>query len=148
MTAYDLVGALKTYADSLGWAFIFGDNFRKNYEASRKSYAVNQLILAVDPVVATPSITYANKIPEITYTGLILLGRKFEATTEACLDETYKQKYDRRLLYLSQALSANMLLFACSQELTVSRLQFDLRINNLDANIDWVAATFTIVQEL
>lgn len=154
MDQFDLIGALRTYATSKSWAFLFGENFMRDYEASKINYTPGQLILGADPFVAKPSITKAGKIDQITYQGLIMLGRKFESsggetptiTTVSSLDETTIQKYDRRLKELMQTLSTNIISFACTNELEVKNLQFELRLNNLDENVDFIIASIELVQ--
>jgi hypothetical protein len=145
---FDLIGALRTYATSLGWRFIYGDNFFKNYEASKLSLTVGTLILGADPFIARPKFTKAGKIESITYQGLIMLGRKYEASTKANLDETMIQKYDRRLKELMGTLSTNLLTFACNNKLEITSAQFELSINSLDETVDFVIASVTILQEI
>jgi hypothetical protein len=146
MNQFDLIGSLRTFAQSKGWVFFCGDKVFQNIEASKHNFQKNQLILGCSPFSAIPNFTNGYKIDTITYKGLILLGRKFESSTESNLDETFEQKHDRRLLELSQMLALNLALFACDNELTLSQPQFDLEINSLDENIDFVVASVTIIQ--
>lgn len=147
MTNYDLIGALRTFATSKSWLFIYGDNFTRNYEASKKTLTIGTLILGADPFIAVPKITQAGKVESITYRGLVMLGQKFEVSTKASLDETLIQKYDRRLLTLSGTLSENIIAFACANSLKITSLQFELSINSLDECIDFVVASVTFLQE-
>jgi hypothetical protein len=147
MNNYDLVGALRTYATTKGWAFLYGSSFMKDYEASKNYYYAGQLILGADSFIVKPNITPGFKVDTISYQGLIMLGRKFESTTTtSTLDETDIQKYDRRLLELMGTLSTNLLSFACTNELTIQGLQYEAQLNNLDENIDFIIASLTFVQ--
>lgn len=154
MNNFDLIGALRTFSSAKGWAFLSGDNFFQNYEASKNDYTPGQLILGVDPPLATPKITQAGKIESITYQGLLMLGRKFESdletpasvTTISNLDETFIQKYDRRLYELMNTLSTNLIAFSCSHELDILASQFELKLNTLDENVDFVVCSITLKQ--
>ena len=146
MDNFDLIGALSDYATANSWAFLYGDEAYKNFAASKNDYITNQLILGANPFTATPVITNAGKISQISYNGLLMLGRKFEVSTAATLDETYIQKYNRRLLELSQLLATNIAAFACAEELEVSSSIFELRINSYDSNIDFVVGNITFLQ--
>jgi len=146
MDQFDLIGALNSYATSKGWKFLYGDNFNRNYQASKNTYTAGMLILGADPFIAKPVYSEYGKITQIEYSGLVMLGRKLEATTSSKLDETYLQKYNNRLKELSGTLSTNLIAFACANSLTISSAQFELSINNLDANIDFVIASVTLIQ--
>jgi hypothetical protein len=155
MTQFDLIGALRTYATSKSWAFLSGENFFKNYEASKINYSPGQLILGVDPFIARPNFTKGGKVDQVSYSGLIMLGRKFESdlaplnpqvTTISNLDETFIQKYDRRIFELIGTLATNLGTFACANELDLTNCQFELGLNRLDENIDFVIASITFIQ--
>ena len=149
MTAFDLIGALRTYASSLGWHFLYGDSFMRNFEATKNTYASGDLILMSDPFTATPVYsTNGNKLISISYSGLLALGRKRETLTESNLDETWLQKYDNRLLTLLGTLSSNLITFSCAQELTLQAVNLAMNVNQLDENIDFVTGTLTFLQEL
>jgi hypothetical protein len=141
---YDLIGQLKSYADTQGWCFLYGDNFHQNYEATRQDIRKGDLILGADPFLATPSITQSGKVESIIYTGLIMLGRKYEDTSISSLDETYYQKYVNRLKELMQLLSTHLISFSCDNELTIESSQFELSINRLDENVDFVICSITL----
>ena len=146
MDYYDIIGELRTYADNLGWHFLYGDSFMRNYEITKKDIIVNDLILGTDPFIATPTFTNAGKVLTISYTGLIMLGRKFELNTTSSLDETTIQKYDRRLFELTNLLSTNLISFACANDLTINNVQFELGLNQLDENLDFVIGSVTLLQ--
>lgn len=149
MDSFDLIGTLSDYAATNSWVFLYGDDAMTNYEATKKSIADDQLILSCYPFLAAPVFTNNNKLIQITYSGIVMLGRKFESVegTTSNLDETHIQKYTRRLKELSQTLSTNLTLFACDNELDLINIQFELSINKFDENIDFVAATVSFVQD-
>lgn len=143
MDQFDIIGALETYAISKGWLFEYGfDNFYKNL-AVNQEFDNGQLILIAD-FQANP--TYKNsRVTAISYTCLLMLGRKFDADGQAAsLDETSKQKYDRRLKVLAQTLAYGIADFACSNELEVTSAPIIVEINTFDANIDFATSNNAI----
>lgn len=168
MNNFDLIGKLRTYASTNGWVFLSGTSAIQNYEASQNEYKNGQLVLAAD-FNAAPQFTNAGKISQITYNGILMLGIKldddgtpaieddeetpavdetevFSDGTPANLDETFIQKYDRRLLDLMTLLANHIAAFACANELDVTGADFRLETNKFDTNIDFVAGTITFVQ--
>ena len=97
-------------------------------------------------VFAAPVYSEANKLSEIKYTGTIYIGRKFETNTAATLDETWFQKYTRRLQELSQLFSTHIEVISCAEELDIESVQLEMVINQLDENIDFVVANITLIQ--
>jgi hypothetical protein len=167
MTKFDLVGALRTYCISKGWHFLYGSAFYQNIEAD-EAYLNGELILGAD-FNARPVYGRGMGITEIQYSGILLLGRKFDndgtdavvddpgtpedetvlATndaTPASLDESMIQKYDRRLLELMTYLSGAIQALSCANELNVTNCEIKMDINKFDTNIDFVAANITFVQ--
>lgn len=146
MTQFDIIGALGAYAIAQGWIFEYGfDEFYRNI-AVNQELENGKLILVAD-FRADPVYTNS-QIPEITYTCLIMLGRKYDADgLVASLDETSKQKYDRRLLYLAQTLANGIASFACSNDLTITTAPITVDINVYDTNIDFaISQNATFVQ--
>jgi hypothetical protein len=147
MDQFDIIGGLRTYCDDNGIEFIWQkDQFYANMETGRNEYTPGQLILVVD-LKPNPTIVGA-KVSEITYTGLFMLGRKFDSDNKvASLDEKALQKYDRRLLQLSSQLVNIAAQFSCANELTLTVGAMDYIFNGFDANIDFsVAQSITFVQ--
>lgn len=166
MTRFDIIWALRTYATSKGWSFIAGDNFYQNYEANEASFYNGKLVLSAD---FTATVLYRNNgLTEISYSGVLMLGRKFDLdgtpniaddpltvpneyqvfndSTPSNLDETFQQKYDRRLLFLMTELESSIRGFACANELICNSANMTLAMNRFDTNIDFVVANLTFVQ--
>jgi hypothetical protein len=146
MDRFDLIGALRTYAETRGWAFLSGEAWMQNYEATQSELTPAQLILGAD-FKSSPQFR-GGLIDSIKYTGGLILGRKFESLTdtESTLDETYIQKYDARLKELSTLLAAQISDFACTNSLEVEGVTFAPELNKFDTNIDFMAASLTFVQ--
>ena len=146
MDNFDLIGALRTYASDNDYVFLYGDNFYQNYEASKEEYSNDQVILGSSAFVGNPTIVNS-KITEIVYLGDLMIGKKFDSDgTAASLDETYIQKYDRRLQDLALLLASTIGTFACTHSLDISGISMRLDINKFDTNIDFVATLVTFTQ--
>lgn len=145
MDNFGLVDTLEAYALNQGWKFVLKfDEFYANISA-QDEYLDGQLILTVDtkplPVIENGQIT------SITYATLMTLGRKFDDDGEvASLDESYKQKYDRRLKSLQQSLASTIATVACDNELEVTTTAFISDINVYDTNIDFIQTTAIFIQ--
>jgi hypothetical protein len=150
MDNFELLSTLKDYADTQGWHFLSGDNFYQNYEASQKEYYPGDLVLSAD-FDAAPIYSPGGKISQIRYTGVLALGRKVDETpildeTRSTLDETFWQKYVRRLEELMKLLSIALTTIACDNDLELENARFRLALNKFDTNIDFISGTVTIIQ--
>jgi len=146
MDQFDIIGVLRSYCTDNNIQFIWRyDEFYANISASTE-YEAGQLVLVVD-LKPTPILS-GSKVSEITYSGLMMLGRKFdEDGHHASLDEDQLQKYDRRLLELTGMLVSIASSIACSNELDLTVGQINYLINMYDSNIDFAAAqNITFVQ--
>lgn len=160
MDNFDIVTALNDYATSKGWHFIFYVSTPTQELAevniqTTKEYIDGELILAV-AVSATPQVV-GSVVDNVRYECLMMLGRKFDPNptpnnedingSVSNLDETDKQKYDRRLGFLLQTLSESVADFGCQNGLrNVSSGNITFAKNMLDENIDFAVsrnATFT-----
>lgn len=137
---FDIIGALRTYAAANDLKFAWQlDEFYANIQASQQ-FDPEELFLVVD-LLPTPVMS-GNKVAEVTYSGLFMLGRKFEAagTTVASLDEHALQKYDRRLLELTGLLVQHAAAFKCIHQLDLDVGAMSYLVNGFDSNVDFVAA--------
>ena len=146
MEQFAFIDMLEAYAISKGWNFVLKfDDFYGNIEV-QKDYDPGELVLTVDyqsiPVIQN------GRVVGVTYVSLMALGRKFDAdTTGSSLDETYKQKYDRRLKDLEATLANSLAEFACDNQLDVTTTGINNDINVYDTNIDFVITTATFTQD-
>ncbi len=146
MEQFDIIGAFETYALAQGWKFVYGyDDFYSNIGVQQE-FANGELVLIADFRAITR--INAGRINEITYTCLLMLGRKFDDNGEAAsLDETAKQKYDRRLKDLAQMLANMIANVSCDNELDVTAAPIGVDINVFDTNIDFaISENATFVQ--
>ena len=153
MEAFKLAEQLKLYAESKGWLFFNGDNFYANIDADGKAN-VGQLALWVN-LNTDSSRGLGNRLNKINYTGLIALGGKFDADytiptaydTNANLDESFQQKYERRLTMLMQTISNELGSFSCANNLQIITESYIYDINKFDTNFDFVVGQINIEQE-
>jgi len=139
MQNFDIIGALRTYCTTNNIKFIWQyDEFYANISTTQE-YSLDHLIMVVD-LKPTPIINGSN-VGDITYSGLMMIGKKFDADgLQASLDENQLQKYDRRLFELTSSLVTHAATFACDENLLLTMGQIDYLFNTFDANIDFVAA--------
>jgi len=139
MENFDIIGVLQAYASAQNWGFVYGvDAFYKSAQ-SVGGYLPGQLVLITD-FKASPRITNG-RIQSITYTCLLMLGRKFDLTgLSATLDETSQQKYDRRIKELMQMLAAAIAQIACENNLDLTVNDMIVEINQFAENIDFAVA--------
>lgn len=140
MDKFTITTALRAYAVSKGWKVIMGDDFYQNYQANMEEYDSGDIVMGIFPFITTVPRSSAS-FGEINYRGVVLLGRKFEDDTTCSLDETFEQKYDRRLSELLPLLANSMLEFACGEELEHSG-ELAHEINKFDTNIDFVGGLY------
>lgn len=161
MQNFDIIGQLRSFCQSKNIFFSAGDRYYQNADLLEQALQPDQLIMLAD-FRSRPTFSKGGSVVQsIVYDGVILLGRKFESevlddeeteeneaqpATEANLDETFLQKYDRRLMDLMQLLAGLMGEFVCANTLEISAMSMNHDINKFDENIDFVAATITILQ--
>lgn len=143
MEQFNIIGVLEQYAISQGWHFVYRfDNFHANIETSN-DYTDGKYILCAD-FRALPVFSGMN-VKEIRYECLLMLGRKYDLDgLSSTLDETPKQKYDRRLKELCQLLAMTMITVACSNQLDIEPGPITVDINVFDTNIDFAISENTI----
>jgi hypothetical protein len=145
MEQFGIIEGLKALATAKGWTFrLKFDEFYSNIE-NQKEYANGEHVFTVD--ARTRPIVRDGRIVELQYTCLCALGRKFDTDGKAAtLDETFTQKYDRRLSDLQSSLANGLAGFACANELALVFSDFLFDINVYDTNIDFVTTTATFTQ--
>lgn len=141
---YDIVNEFKDYAEDKGWLFCYGSDQYRSAMNAHQAIAVDQLILAMEWRVAPVIGVNHGDIETIRHSCTFMLGRKFEATTKASLDETMQQKHDRRLAELCETLVDSIMEVACDSGLTVSFGDGFPLPNMWANNIDFFSFTVTL----
>lgn len=134
----NLIGTLRDYCIENNIYFIPGPQDYVNAVADNSIYSAYDLVL-IASLLFEP-IFGDNSLESVTYTGTIALGRKREETTVSSLDETFEQKYDRRLLDLSEELVSILQELSCKEDIEITRCQIAYQINQYDLNLDLVSA--------
>ena len=136
MDRFDIVSALRTFATSKGWHFVFGNAEYVN--TNRHDYLVDECVLFCYISPQWENSKHGGAVQNVSYRGWIMFGRKFESDTHANLDETYEQKFDNRLLFLVETIANQMGVFACQNQLELSMTNTEWAINTFSDNIDFV----------
>ena len=144
MERINFIEALEDAATARGWKFDFAiDDRNQDFNIGvTQEFMPGDIILLV-AVRMLPTFNGSSAV-ERKFTTLLMLGRKFEETgTVASLDETSRQKYDRRLYDLEGELESFISSFACDNELDVIPSEFSYAKNLFDTNIDFVITSNT-----
>lgn len=140
----DFIGYLKDYCTRNNIFFIPGPEDYQNAVADYSVYENYDLILCAD-LSLTPDF---NEFGRVSYNGTLALGRKRELTdyeqTVSSLDETFEQKYERRLLALTQALFGLINEIQCNEDGEILSCSMSYAINRFDLNADFVLANINI----
>lgn len=142
MEQFGIVEALESAAEAQGWKAIYGiDNYAKSIGTVDADLQPGQFVLCFD-FRALPEYSKGGKISQITYACLLLLGAKTDSDgTVVSLDETDKQKYDRRLSLLMQSLALFVSQFTCNNELELEPSEIICQRNLFADNLDFVSMT-------
>lgn len=165
MEYFGLIDKMKEYCSTQNNIFIAGGNDYKAYRNAlldNEEYANGQLIVfAGFEMIPTLSM---NQLNGLKYTGVVGIGRKCEEKTivqddedtiedetvkeytVSNLDETYQQKYDRRLKSLATQLFNFCQLMACNNNLEITSMTMGEKINQYDLNADFVECQITFEQ--
>lgn len=149
MVKFGLLSAIRDYSLSKGYAFFMGADEYINAIMDKKKYANNEYIVVA--MFSAKPIKDNSSSDIIEYTGKIAFGRKCETKTvgavttktTSSLDETFEQKYDRRLLDLMQKVDIMVKELSCINELEVTSFSIDMSINRFDLNADFVDTNIT-----
>ena len=134
----NLIGILRDYCNREHLYFIPGSSAYQNAIMDQSIYAANDLILVCD--LQFSPIYGENSLNEVQYSGTIALGRKRELQTISSLDETFEQKYDRRLMELSNLLTELLLSLQCEHQFIIDSVQMSYSLNEYDLNADFISA--------
>jgi hypothetical protein len=134
----NLIGILRDYCNREHLYFIPGPDAYRNAIMDQSIYAANDLILVCD--LQFSPVFGENSLNDVQYNGTIALGRKREIASVATLDETFEQKYDRRLMELSNLLTELLLSLQCEHNFVIDSAQMSYALNEYDLNADFVSA--------
>jgi len=148
MEKFGLIEALESAAILKGWKFDFAiDDRNQDFNIGVCQQFDPGDIILLAAVRQTPT-RVGSQIGDINYNALLMLGRKFDPDGQpSSLDETSKQKYDRRLGELAKMLSEFIAVFMCDNELDGTIGTINFQKNMFDTNIDFaVTSNATFIQ--
>lgn len=148
----DIVSDFKSEATTKGYLWLYGPKSILNYEFSNTDLSTAKYVFALLPVI-TQGKDIANELQVVSWSVSvnILFGRKFDVTASTAtseeyssLDETYSQKYDRRLFTLMSELNTFIETVICGSPYRLISQRFNDQINSTDENIDFVSCELNI----
>lgn len=154
MRTYDIIKALRSYCITNDITFIpaLTEDYI-NAVISRQYYEYNGLILVA--MLNRQLRREGSNVIGVTFSGVIGLGQKRETVeveevvvsqTESSLDESFEQKYDRRLSELMFGLQDIIGEFVCAEELEVLNENTRMEINKFDLNADFVFTDISLAK--
>ena len=142
---YDIPGLFRDYATEKEWKYYYGSDEYMSAMSASDTFDVDELILSCSDWRVTPraSAQYGS-YDDVTHTVTLMIGRKFEETTMASLDETMIQKHDRRMGELCELLVNMVDDISCTNNLSIS-FSAGVPLPNMWANnIDFFMFPITI----
>jgi hypothetical protein len=148
----NVVSDIKTLAEAEGYVWIHGPRDYANYELTTKDITGTEFIFVLLPVITSAnSITDFKLVEEWSLDIQIMFGQKFDVAAETAeadeyssIDETYNQKYDRRIYDLTTTLHAFIEQWLCGSVYRLQSLRIDEEVNQFDENADFVIGRLTI----
>lgn len=148
----NIVELFENEATELGYLFIYGARAFINYEVSIKDMRMGEIIVALFPLIdQATSIVNGSFVSRFSTSTTIWFGLKFDndylSGTLSDVDETNRQKYDRRLFDLKKKLLAYVQTVICG-ELELTNFRMSEAINQTDENIDFIGCDITFLHDI
>lgn len=139
---FDPVKVFEDIATAQGLTFIYGAKPFQNWELTQKDITDDDCFMGLFPISEDGELDNGS-VAGYGCETILWLGRKFDpAGTFSSLDETEKQKYDRRLKYL-RALMEVVLQSLCGSDIEVTRARISRELNKFDENTDVVGCNLS-----
>lgn len=143
---FDFIGYLKDWCTENKVFLIAGPESYQNAVADEHIYEDYDLIMCASLTI-NPMFTETGA-NSCSYNGSIGFGRKREITdsenTVSNLDETFDQKYERRLLDLTETLVAFLEDLQCNEDADIRSCIINYSLNRYDLNADFVIADVSL----
>lgn len=148
----NIVGDIQTEVEGLGHKFVYGPMQFLNYFSSTQDISSMEYIFCLFPVIMRGEMNgQSGLITGWNCEMSILFGRKYDEDSETAsqdefssLDETYQQKYERRLQTLASGIQEVIEGFVCDSNYLLKSVKLSDRINQTDENIDFVQADLVV----
>lgn len=144
----DLVQTFENYATAAEYEFAYGRKTGQNWVLTEDvDLDSGESVILMTPMIETGEIV--NSFPQSwSVETQIWLGKKFdtdnESGTYAQLDETGRQKYNRRLKTLRTNIETYLKAVFCGEDdLELTAVKISTFINQFDENLDFIGATIT-----
>jgi len=148
----DLVQVFEDYADASGYRFAYGRKDHQNWVLTEDVELLSgESVILLFPI--TENAVIDNSIVhKWNATTQVWIGKKFDVDnqsgTYASLDETERQKYDRRLKDLRDDLATYIKTIFCSEpDLELTGFRILRAINQFDENLDVVIGEITFIAD-
>jgi len=148
----DLVEIFENYACAAEYEFAYGRKDIQNWElTANKTFQSGETVLLLFPIIESANIDNS-QIFSWNAATQIWLGRKFDVDigsgTYSQLDETERQKYDRRLKDLRDDLATFVKSVFCGEsDLELVNLRILREINQFDENLDFVVGELNFIAD-
>jgi hypothetical protein len=143
---YDPVKVFEDVATAQGLTFIYGAKPFQNWELTQKDIASGECFLGMFPFRERGEVDNG-AVATYNVTTVLWVGRKFDpAGTYSSLDETEKQKYDRRLKYL-RGLMEVVLSSLCGTLVEVTSVEIFRELNRFDENTDVIGCDLSFTYD-
>jgi hypothetical protein len=140
---FDPVKLFEDIASARGLQFIYGSNLSANWEIEKQDLRDSEIILIVFPFEENGQ-THNGSISTWTVNTEIYVGRKFDPDgTISNLDETDRQKYDRRIIEYSSIIQEILNDLCASDVELIGEPRRFRDINKFDTNIDLMGCALT-----
>ena len=149
----NLVQIFEDAADTLSYKFLYGAKAFINYDVSDTDLTNGAILIALFPLIDSGlDIPNGAKISSLSTATTIWFGRKFdtvdETGTQSELDETNRQKYDRRLYAMKVLLIAYIEAAICGTDIEILSFRMTEAINKTAENIDFISCDLTLRNEV
>ena len=145
---YDPVKTFEDVATAQGLTFIYGAKPFQNWELTQKDITDDDCFLGMFPFRERGDV--ANGAVGVYSVSTILwVGRKFDpAGTFSSLDETEKQKYDRRRKYLRALMEVILSSLCGDTEIEVTAVEIFRELNKFDENTDVIGCDLSFSYDI
>ncbi len=147
MIDVDIVDLIETQATGLGYNFAYGPRPFLNYETTLKDLKNGKVTVLMLPEVERQAYLSERPTPSYSEFSLFLqFARKWESgnATKSKLDETYDQKYERRLKDLKTTAKSFVKQLACENNFKLVSSSMQGEINLYASNVDAINCEFVL----
>ena len=148
----DIVSIFSEAAETLEYKFIYGAKAFLNYDVGDEQLTEGQILIALFPLIdQATEIVHGGRIGKFETSTTVWIGRKFDhdqyGGTVSELDETNKQKYDRRLYELKGLVMDYIETTLCGTDIELTSFRMSEYLNQTNENIDFIGCDIRLRHE-